>query len=80
VYFFYDYLRHFGYEVIFSPFESDFQLAEMFKKGQVQLIYSEDSDFLVYDNMRLVRKLGPKGEVDIFDHKKSLSNLIELNK
>ncbi len=52
----------------------------MLKKGLVDLIYSEDSDFLVYDNMRLVRKLGPKGEADIFDHKKSLSNLIELDK
>ncbi len=47
----------------------------MFKRGVIDLVYSEDSDFMIYDNMVLVRKLGPNGEVDIFDHKKSLKNL-----
>lgn len=40
----------------------------MLKRHAIDLVYSEDSDFIVYDNMKLVRKLGPKGEIDIFDH------------
>ncbi len=46
----------------------------------IDLIYSEDSDFMVYDNMILIRKLGPNGQIDIFDHKDSLRRLIALSK
>ena len=52
----------------------------MFKDGKIDLIYSEDSDFLIYDEMNLVWKLGPGGQVDIYQHKQAICQLKNLLK
>lgn len=47
----------------------------MYRTGMIDLIYSEDSDFMIYDDMKLVWKIGPNGDVDIYDHRESIISL-----
>lgn len=46
-----------GYQCIISPYEADAQLAYLFKSGQVEVVFTEDSDLIAYGVTKLLYKL-----------------------
>lgn len=49
-----------------APYEADSQIAKLYQLGEVDLVISEDSDFLVY-GCKCLFKLSQTGECDYID-------------
>lgn len=57
-------------QYIVAPYEADAQLSYLFKTGKVDLVFTEDSDLLVYGVTKVFFKMDPNGygvEIDL-DH------------
>ena len=55
-------------EYVVAPYESDAQLAFLYKKGIVDLVITEDSDLLAYGVQKVLFKMDPQGngiEIDL---------------
>jgi len=61
-------LKQLNVEYVVAPYESDAQLAFLYKQGLIDFVITEDSDLLPYGVQRVFFKMDPQGngvEVDL---------------
>lgn len=61
IHLFIQYLRQRGVRHVVSPYESDAQLAYLFKKKEIDFVVTEDSDLLAYGVTRVLTKMDLTG-------------------
>lgn len=69
-------VRKLNVEYVVAPYEADAQLAFLSNCGEVDVIFTEDSDLVVYGGKKIFYKMNRDGEGDLFVQK----NLMALDK
>lgn len=73
-----DFLKFRGQHVLVAPYESDSQLAYLFKEGRIDYIVSEDSDMFALNCLKIIKGLKCTGECKFMDLVKESSKTVPI--